>query len=105
MRRSIFKWIAIINIVIALVLAAEAVSQKKTIVSVKEGAMTTLTGIKDQHTDFVRHMLDFVTSETSKMTNMAFFTSVWLVVNAVVSWQCFGHQHKVGEDESSIISK
>lgn len=101
MGRSIFKWLAIINVVVALALTAVAVSQKKTVFRVKENTMTTLTGTNDQHTDFVRHMLGFITSETSKTTNVAFLAAVWLAVNGVVSWRCFGRQHRAGEPEPS----
>ena len=105
MGRPIFKWLAITNVVVALVLTSVAVSQKKTVVRVKENTMTTLTGTSDQHTDFVRHMLGFVTSETSKTTNVAFFAAIWLAVNAAVSWRCFGRQHRVAETEPSTAPK
>lgn len=105
MGRSIFRWLAITNVAVALVLTLVAVSQKKTLVRVKENTMTTLTGTSDQHTDFVRHMLGFVTSETSKTTNVAFFAAVWLAVNAVVSWRCSGRQHPARQTEPTTPAK
>lgn len=105
MGRSIFKWLAISNVVLALALTAVGVSLKKTVVRVNENTMTALTGTNDQHTDFVRHMLGFVTSESSKTTNVAFFAAVWLAVNAVVSWRCSGRQHRAGETEPTTPPK
>jgi len=105
MGRSIFKWLGIINVVVALALTSVAVSQKKTVARVNENTLKTLNDTKDQHADFVRHMLDFVTGDTSRTTNVAFFAAVWLAVNAVVSWRCSSRQHQAGQPESPIPPK
>ncbi len=105
MGRSIFKWLAVLNVAVALMLATAAVSQKKTVARVNENTLKTLNDTKDQHTDFVRHMLDFVTGDTSRTTNIAFFAAVWLAVNAVVSWRCSSRQRQAGEPELTAASK
>jgi|DewCreStandDraft_4_1066084.scaffolds.fasta_scaffold42881_1 uncharacterized membrane protein (Fun14 family) len=105
MGRSLFKWLAVVNVVLALALTTVVVSQKKTVARVNENTMKTLTDSNDQHTDFVRHMLGFVNSETSKTTNVAFLAAAWLAANAVVSWRCSGRQHRVGETEPTIPAK
>lgn len=105
MGRSILKWLAVLNVAAALLLATAAVSQKKTVTSVNENTLKTLSDTKDQHTDFVRHMLVFVTRDTSRTTNVAFFAAVWLAVNAVASWRCSSRQHRVGETEPTASPK
>ena len=105
MAGPVFKWLAVLHVAVALLLAARAVSQKKTIAQVNENTLKTLSDMKDQHADFVRHMLVFVTRDSSKTVNVALLGAAWLAVNAVISWRCSNRERQVGEAERSASQK
>jgi hypothetical protein len=89
MRYLLSRWLALSNVVIAVALVAANISLKKTVLGVDKNAMQMLTSANDQHTDFLRHMLDFVLNQTIYTTCIASFAGVWLLLNAVVCWRWF----------------
>ena len=102
MTRSIFRWLALGNLVVAMALMAASISLKKTVLRVDENTMQTLSSANDQHTDFVRHMLEFILNQTRYTTWIAFFAVAWLLVNAAVSWRCFGKPLRADETTAHV---
>jgi hypothetical protein len=84
-------------LLVAVALVAVSVSLKKTVLRVNENTMQTLTSANDQHTDFVRHMLDFIANQATYTTWIAFFAVLWLLVNAIVFWRCLGKPERAHE--------
>ncbi len=105
MKRSLFKWLALSNAILALGLACASASLNKTIVSVNKNTIATLKGVNDPHVDFVQTMLRTATNKTSETTVVALLAAAWLAVNSVISWRCLSQQHADVERDPATPTK
>jgi hypothetical protein len=108
MRRFIFKYLVVSNVLAAvlLLISFEPLSETTDVAYEKvPPLLKQLTGDHDQQLGYVEHMLSTAQLQASRTGMVIRIVVIWLLANAVVLWRCFSTQTQSYETGPSEASK